>query len=71
MNPEFPSLPEVQLADGAASPRICIATWEIEGPSRNAGIGTAYTSLADALVRANYDVTVLFLLGYHHHTTEI
>jgi glycosyltransferase involved in cell wall biosynthesis/GT2 family glycosyltransferase len=65
MKTEFPPLPEVQVADGASSPRICIATWEIEGPSRNAGIGTAYTSLADALVRANYDVTVLFLLGYH------
>jgi O-antigen biosynthesis protein len=65
MKTEFPSLPEVQPAAGASLPRICIATWEIEGPSRNAGIGTAYTSLADALVRANYDVTVLFLLGYH------
>ena len=65
MKTEFPPLPEVQVAEGASSPRICIATWEIEGPSRNAGIGTAYTSLADALVRANYDVTVLFLLGYH------
>jgi O-antigen biosynthesis protein len=65
MRAEFPPLPEVQVADGVASPRVCIATWEIEGPSRNAGIGTAYTSLADALVRANYDVTVLFLLGWH------
>jgi glycosyltransferase involved in cell wall biosynthesis/GT2 family glycosyltransferase len=68
MNPEFPLLPVVQVADGVSSPRVCIATWEIEGPSRNAGIGTAYTSLADALVRANYDVTVLFLLGWHQQT---
>jgi O-antigen biosynthesis protein len=68
MHPEFPALPEVQVAVGASPPRVCLATWEIEGPSRNAGIGTAYTSLADALVRANYDVTVLFLLGWHQQT---
>jgi glycosyltransferase involved in cell wall biosynthesis len=61
----FPSLPEVDVVPGSRLPRVCIATWEIEGPSRNAGIGTAYTSLADALKRAGYDVTVLFLLGCH------
>ena len=65
MKAVFPSLPEAQVADGVSSPRVCIATWEIEGPSRNAGIGTAYTSMADALRRANYDVTVLFILGSH------
>jgi glycosyltransferase involved in cell wall biosynthesis/GT2 family glycosyltransferase len=59
------TLPEIEVAADGASPRICIATWEIEGPSRNAGIGTAYTSLSDALRRANYDVTILFLLGCH------
>jgi O-antigen biosynthesis protein len=61
----FPSLPEVEVPGGSRLPRVCIASWEIEGPSRNAGIGTAYTSLADALKRAGYDVTVLFLLGCH------
>jgi glycosyltransferase involved in cell wall biosynthesis/GT2 family glycosyltransferase len=61
----FPSLPKVDATGGSRLPRICIATWEIEGPSRNAGIGTAYTSLADALKRAGYEVTVLFLLGCH------
>ncbi len=61
----FPSLPKVDAPRASGSPRVCIATWEIEGPSRNAGIGTAYTSLADALKRAGYDVTVLFLLGCH------
>jgi glycosyltransferase involved in cell wall biosynthesis/GT2 family glycosyltransferase len=60
----FPSLPEIESS--VASPRrICIATWEIEGPSRNAGIGSAYTSLAEALKRAGHDVTILFLLGCH------
>ena len=65
MTVTFPSLPEVEVPRGSRLPRVCIASWEIEGPSRNAGIGTAYTSLADALKRAGYDVTVLFLLGCH------
>ena len=65
MTATFPSLPKIDFARGSHLPRVCIATWEIEGPSRNAGIGTAYTSLADALKRAGYDVTVLFLLGCH------
>jgi glycosyltransferase involved in cell wall biosynthesis len=61
----FQFLPGFAAVSGDVRPRICIATWEIEGPSRNAGIGTAYTSLADALKRANYEVTILFLLGCH------
>jgi hypothetical protein len=61
----FESLPRLEVKPGAPAPRICIATWEIEGPSRNAGIGTAYTSLADALKRAGFEVTILFLLGCH------
>jgi glycosyltransferase involved in cell wall biosynthesis/GT2 family glycosyltransferase len=60
----FPSLPEI-VGGKVGVRRVCIATWEIEGPSRNAGIGTAYTSLADALKRAGHEVTVLFLLGCH------
>jgi glycosyltransferase involved in cell wall biosynthesis/GT2 family glycosyltransferase len=65
MKAGFPPLPEARVADGASPPRICLATWEIEGPSRNAGIGTAYTSMAHALRRANFDVTILFLVGWH------
>lgn len=64
MQKAFQVLPETVVSGGTGQ-RICIATWEIEGPSRNAGIGTAYTSLADALKRAGYQVTVLFLLGCH------
>ena len=58
----FPTLPEVEVTTGRR-PRVCIATWEIEGPTRNGGIGTAYTSLADALQRAGQEVTVLYLQG--------
>ena len=65
MNAPFPSLPTAEAPKGGKCPRICVATWEIEGLSRNAGIGTAYTSLADALKRAGYEVTILFLLGCH------
>src|SRR5262245_28698469 len=43
--------------------RVCIATEEINGPSRNGGIGTGYTGLAEALVAAGHDVTVLYLQG--------
>jgi O-antigen biosynthesis protein len=60
----FPSLPENVVSVGSPR-RVCLATWEIEGPSRNAGIGSAYTSLAEALKHAGHDVTILFLLGCH------
>ncbi len=61
----FPSLPQADVADHGKPRRVCIATWEIEGPSRNAGIGSAYASLAGALKRAGHEVTILFLLGCH------
>lgn len=60
----FPSLAQAGIAD-AKPRRVCIATWELEGPSRNAGIGSAYASLAGALKRAGHEVTILFLLGCH------
>jgi glycosyltransferase involved in cell wall biosynthesis/GT2 family glycosyltransferase len=60
----FPQLLSNGIANGERR-RICIATWEIEGPSRNAGIGSAYASLASTLKRAGHDVTILFLLGCH------
>src|SRR5215469_14880897 len=61
---KFPRLPQSDTASKERR-RICIATWEIEGPSRNAGIGSAYASLASALKRAGHQVTILFLLGCH------
>ncbi|MBV9838063.1 MAG: glycosyltransferase [Solirubrobacterales bacterium] len=48
---------EAQLARPA---RVCVASYEVTGPTRNAGIGTANTSLALALARAGHDVTLLF-----------
>ncbi|HUN99228.1 MAG TPA: glycosyltransferase [Bradyrhizobium sp.] len=60
---DYAPLPNPTLSTSARKPRICIATWEIEGPSRNGGIGTAYLSLAEASRRAGHEVTVLYLLG--------
>ena len=65
MERKFPALPVRNVPEGTPRPRICIATWELEGLSRNGGIGTAYAAMADAFRRANYEVTILFLLGYH------
>jgi len=65
MTTTFPFLPEVESIASDRPRRVCIATWEIEGPSRNAGIGSAYSSLAAALKRAGHEVTILFLLGCH------
>jgi glycosyltransferase involved in cell wall biosynthesis len=62
MPDHFTSLPDT-IPSTTRKPRICIATWEIEGPSRNGGIGTAYMSLAEASRRAGHDVTILYLLG--------
>jgi len=42
-------------------PRVCIASYEFVGPTKTGGIGTAYTSLAEALAEAGHDVTVLYL----------
>ena len=56
----FPNLP-IEEACEHQSARVCIATYEILGPSQNGGIGTAYFSLATALAGAGHQVTVLYL----------
>ena len=55
----FPRL-HVDASTSRALARVCIVTPEIVGPTRNGGIGTAYTSLALELARAGHEVTVLF-----------
>jgi glycosyltransferase involved in cell wall biosynthesis len=59
----FPSLPRgKRVAGGSVRPlRVCIATAEILGPSKNGGIATAYFALAAALSSAGHSVTVLCL----------
>jgi glycosyltransferase involved in cell wall biosynthesis len=56
--------PHVDLEAKLGRPlRVCIASYEVAGPTRNGGIGTANTSLALALARAGHEVTLL-LTGY-------
>jgi hypothetical protein len=43
--------------------RICIATYHFVGPTKNGGIATADTALAEALLAAGHNVTVLYLWG--------
>ena len=54
----------VSSVPGAGSPnpvRVCIASYELLGPSRNGGIGTGYSALAGALAEAGHQVTLLYL----------
>jgi glycosyltransferase involved in cell wall biosynthesis len=43
--------------------RVCVVSYEVVGPCRNGGIGTANTSLALALARQGHEVTLLFTGG--------
>jgi glycosyltransferase involved in cell wall biosynthesis len=43
--------------------RVCIVSFEVNGPTRNGGIGTAYTTLAENLAAAGHDVTLLYARG--------
>ena len=53
--------PQVDFSTAPTTPlRICVASYEVVGPTHNGGIGTANTSLAHALGRAGHDVTLLF-----------
>lgn len=40
--------------------RICVASYEVVGPTKNGGIGTANTSLAELLALAGHHVTLLY-----------
>jgi O-antigen biosynthesis protein len=57
----FPNLPIEPSGSERRAARVCIATYEMLGPSRNGGIGTAYYSLATTLAAANHHVTILYL----------
>ena len=61
----FPSLPvdEAQTTGTGRRLRICIVSNELVGPSKNGGIGTAYTVMAESLAQAGHEVTCLYTLG--------
>lgn len=44
--------------------RVCVVSYDILGPIRNGGIGTAMTATADLLSEAGYDVTILYPSRY-------
>jgi GT2 family glycosyltransferase/glycosyltransferase involved in cell wall biosynthesis len=48
--------------------RICIASFDFSGPVRNGGVGTAFTSLGEALAAAGHEVTFLYLSGDYCET---
>lgn len=57
------SLPNLPLPDASAAmqrARVCIVSPEFVGLFRNGGIGTASTSLGEALARAGHEVTFLY-----------
>lgn len=58
----WPALPDLPPAAGKPR-RVCIASFDFVGPVKNGGVGTAFTSLGEALAAAGHDVTLLFLAG--------
>ena len=44
--------------------KICLLTLDFAGPIRNGGIGTAFASLAEALLAAGHAVTLLYPAAY-------
>jgi glycosyltransferase involved in cell wall biosynthesis len=62
----WPSLASLLPAAGSGSlahRKICIASDDIAGPTRNGGIGSTYAWLAELLARDGHDVTLLYLKG--------
>jgi glycosyltransferase involved in cell wall biosynthesis len=66
----FPNLPIESSGSSRRTARVCIATYEILGPSQHGGIGTAYYSLA-ATLAAHHDVTVLYLWAGRSNDSEM
>src|SRR5437763_392914 len=59
----FPSLPIREVTAAKLPLRVCIASFDFVGPVRNGGVGTAFTSLGEALATAGHQVTFLYLSG--------
>src|SRR5712691_5595705 len=59
----FPSLPIREVTAAKLPLRVCIASFDFVGPVRNGGVGTAFTSLGEALAEAGHEVTFLYLSG--------
>ncbi|MGD0813047.1 MAG: glycosyltransferase [Verrucomicrobiota bacterium] len=59
----FPALPSGGVQKNPGRLRVCIASPEFVGLFQNGGIGTAYSTMAEALVEAGHHVTCLYLGG--------
>jgi glycosyltransferase involved in cell wall biosynthesis len=69
--PLFPPLPGGgPKAVSSRKRRICIASFDFIGPIRNGGVGTAFTSLGEALAADGHEVTFLYLSGSHCETAQ-
>jgi GT2 family glycosyltransferase/glycosyltransferase involved in cell wall biosynthesis/Tfp pilus assembly protein PilF len=59
----YPALPLSSSGAATRKLRVCIASFDFVGPVRNGGVGTAFTSLGEALASAGHEVTLLFVSG--------
>jgi GT2 family glycosyltransferase/glycosyltransferase involved in cell wall biosynthesis/thioredoxin-like negative regulator of GroEL len=59
----YPALPLPPSLARKRKLRVCIASFDFVGPVRNGGVGTAFTSLGEALAAAGHEVTLLFVSG--------
>ncbi|MBH1928463.1 glycosyltransferase [Serratia rubidaea] len=50
--------------------KILIVTPDIEGPIRNGGIGTAFTSLAINMAKSGFDIEVLYTCGDYSESAD-
>jgi len=60
---DFPSLPAPAEGEHGRAARVCLATNEVIGPDRGGGVGTVFTTLAQALARAGHEATLLYIPG--------
>ena len=61
--PAYPALPLAAPGAPRHKRRVCIASFDFVGPVRNGGVGTAFTSLGEALAAAGHEVTLLYVSG--------
>jgi GT2 family glycosyltransferase/glycosyltransferase involved in cell wall biosynthesis len=59
----FPPLPPSPAGATPRKLKVCIASVDFVGPVKNGGVGTAFTSLGEALAAAGHEVTLLYIGG--------
>jgi O-antigen biosynthesis protein len=69
VHPPLPLTAAVAAAQ-ARKLKVCIASFDFIGPVRNGGVGTAFTSLGEALAEAGHAVTFLYLSGQHCESAQ-